>query len=198
MSVQSDIHQFLASVAKGANGRDFVPMDPGNVARQLGINRNHVNKTIFNLTQAGKIELERGPNGRQIVGFKLLAEPQERKPRAVSKPGRQRLASPVTIQPGRRYRGIPTPALDEYAAGKEKFIRLRDELGDLVEAEFRTNPYAEEGLMLKERLAGVEEHYGDLARQHEEMSRDLRALRGRAQRELAESVAKSGSANGHE
>lgn len=192
MSVQSDVHQFLATVAKGSENGGFIAMDPGKVAEQVGTTRNKVNKTLFNLTHSGKIELERGPNGRSITGFKLLAEPSEVKPRAVAKRrGRQRLASPATIQPGQalRRRSIQTPRLDEYEHSKQKFERLTRELGDFVHAEFNANPYAEEGLALRERLNHIEDTYGTVVRENEELKRDLRALRGRVTRELGESVA---------
>ena len=195
MSVQSDVHQFLASVAKGANG-DFIAMDPGKVAEQVGTTRNKVNKTLFNLSVSKKIELQRGPNGRQIVGYKVLAEPSAPRTRAVRKVGRQRLSQPAVIYPNQpgapRRRSIHTPHLDEYAASKEKFERLTTELGELVTAEFRENAYAEEGLMLRERLAGIEGSYGELMAANEAMTRDLRALRGRVNRELAESVEANG------
>src|SRR5687768_7137593 len=147
MSVQSDVHSFLATVAKGSSNGDYIPMDPGKVADQVGTTRNKVNKTLFNLTQAGKIELERGPNGRSITGFKLLTEPAVQT-RTIRKGGRTRLSTPSVIQPGQtmRRRSIQTPRLDEYEHSKAKFERLTRELGDLVTAEFRADPYAEEGL----------------------------------------------------
>lgn len=201
MSVQSDVHEFLATVANGANG-DFLPMDPGKVAEQVGTTRNKVNKTLFNLTQAGKIELQRGSNGRSITGFKLLAGPSETKePRTIRRQGRQRLASPMTLTPEqarRPRRSWHTPALDDYAASKEKYERLTAELGDLVTAEFKENPWAEEGLILRERLLHIEGTYGEVMSENETLKRDLRALRGRVNRELAESVTKSEQANGNE
>jgi hypothetical protein len=198
MSVQSDVHTFLATVAKGADG-DFVTMDPGKVAEQVGTTRNKVNKTLFNLTATGKIELQRGKNGRSITGFKLLEGPGEpRTPRSVRKVGRPRLEGPVVIRPDqpRRRRGIPTPNLDDYASAKETFARLSDELGDLIDAQFRQNPWAEEGLLLRDRLAQIEGNYSVLVQENETLRRDVRALRGRVNRELAESVARSESANG--
>lgn len=199
MSVQSDVHEFLTTVAKGTTNGHFIPMDPGRVAEQVGTTRNKVNKTLFNLTQSGKIELERGPNGRTITGFKLLQEPADnrRKPGVVRKIGRQRLAQPAVLMPdqARRRRPLPTPHLDEYESGKEKFERLQAELGDLIDAQFRANPYAEEGLMLRDRLASVEAHYAEVMRENESMSRDLRALRGRVEREIASNVARGEQAN---
>lgn len=193
MSVQADVHAFLTSVAKGATNGDFIPMDPGKVAEQVGTTRNKVNKTLFNLNVTKKIELQRGPNGRTIVGYRVLEEPSDRRRTVARRPvGRPRLSQPVVIQPGApRRRGLPTPHLDEYSAGKEKFDRLREELGDLIDAQFRANPYAEEGLMLKERLASVEEHYAQVLHENETMARDLRALRGRVNRELREEVERS-------
>lgn len=192
MSVQSDVHNFLATIAKGATNGDYIPMDPGRVAEQVGTTRNKVNKTLFNLTQGNKIELQRGQNGRSITGFRLLAEPTLPRPRALKKEGRPRLERPVVLMPDqpRRRRGLPTPHLDEYALSKEKFARLRDELGPFIEAEFKENPYAEEGLMLRERLAHIEDNYSETFRRNEELERDLRYLRGRVNREQAESVAK--------
>jgi hypothetical protein len=194
--VQSEIHEFLASVAKGQPDSKFIPLDPGTLATQVGTSRNKVNKTLFNLRVTDKIELERGPNGRSITGFKLLAGPAERK-RVARKPGRQRLDTPAVLNPGaprRRSRGLPTPALDDYALAKQKFGRMRDELGDLVTAEFKTNPYAEEGLMLRDHLASVEEHYAETSGKVEGLERDLRALRRLQNREMAEGVTR-GQAN---
>ena len=200
MSVQSDIHDFLATVAKGSNG-GYVPMDPGKVATQVGTTRNKVNKTLFNLRVGGKIELQRGKNGRSITGYKLLAEPVETKPRAIRKQGRQRLDSPVTVspdQPRRKPRSWHTPALDQYEASKAKFTRLTEDLGDLVTAEFRENQWAEEGLMVKGRLEGIEGQWGAVTHENDELKREVRVLRGRVNRELSESVARSEQANGTE
>jgi len=189
LSVQSEIHEFLASVAKDQPDGKFLPLDPGTLATQVGTSRNKVNKTLYNLNVSNKIELERGANGRSITGFKLLAGPSE-KPRVARKPGRPRLDSPIVLHPGtvRRRRGLPTPNLDEYAAAKEKFGRMRDELGDLISAEFRTNPYAEEGLMLRDHLASIEDHYAETSAKVEGLERDLRALRRLQSREMAEAV----------
>lgn len=195
MSVQSDVHEFLATIAKGANG-EYLPMDPGKVADQVGTSRNKVNKTLFNLTQSGKIELQRADNGRHIIGFKLLASPSEVKPRQIRRPGRPRLSSPAPITTDTpRRRRVHTPALDEYASSKARFTQLTEELGELVTAEFRENRWAEEGLMLRERLEHMEEAYGPLLTENEGLKRDLRALRGRVNRELADSVAQSERAN---
>lgn len=191
MSVQSDVHDFLTTIAKGSNG-DFIPMDPGKVAEQVGTTRNKVNKTLFNLSHSDKIELQRGQNGRTIIGYKLLAEPSV-KPRAVAKVGRERLSSPLRLDPNRtrrKPRGYVTPALDEYEASKAKFERLTTELGDLITAEFKDNAYAEEGLLLKRRLEAVEEHYHELNEEVGTLRSEVRILRGRVGRENAETVAR--------
>lgn len=195
MSVQSDIHGFLSTIAKGATDGKFVPMDPGKVAEQVGVNRNKVNKTLFNLVHSGKIELQRGEDGRRIVGFKMLAEPSPPRVRRIENAGRQRLARPALLSPEQartRRRSLPTPHLDEYAASKAKFERLTEELGDFVQAEFNENPYAEEGLALRERLQHIEGNWADLITERDELRRDLRALRGRVNRELAESIEANG------
>jgi len=191
MSVQSDVHEFLATVAEGANG-EFIPMDPGKVAEQIGTSRNKVNKTLFNLTQSGKIELQRGANGRSITGYKLLAAPAPQS-RTIRKPRRERLSSPLRLDANRtrrKPRGWHTPVLDEYEASKAKFERLTTELGDLITAEFKDNPYAEEGLMLKRRLEAVEEHYHTLNEEVGTLRSEVRILRGRVSRENAETVAR--------
>lgn len=203
MSVQSDVMDFLAAVAKGAESSDFLPMDPGKVAEQVGTTRNKVNKTLFNLTQTGKIELQRAQNGRNITGFKLLVDPATIRRRTTTNGRtvkRERFSKPVTIGPDQPRRVMRrawhTPALDEYAASKEKYRRLTEELGDLVEAQFKENAYAEEGLMLRERLMAIEENYGPLHNENESLKRELRVLKGRVHRELAESVAKTERAYG--
>lgn len=198
MSVQSDIHEFLASVAKGHNG-DFVPMEPGTMADQVGVSRNKINKTLFNLSTTGKIELQRAENGRNIIGFKVLEGPVQRQRNGTKRLTRTRLAEPVTIQPGqvKRRRTLPTPAIDAYAHSKETFNRLTTELGEYITAEFNTNPIAEEALMLRERLDSIEGQWSDMRARLDEAEREARALRGRHQRELAEAVAKEGTAVSH-
>lgn len=202
MSVQSDVHEFLAAVAKGAD-RDWVPMDPGKVAEQTGHSRNKINKTLHNLSTTHKVELQRGQNGRSIVGFKLLAAPTEtqRKARTNGRHRPQRLDTPVAIESAysirRTRRSVPTPSLDQYAKAKERFGQITEELGELVHAEFNENPYAEEGLRLRDRLDRIEDSWVEVNHRAETAERELASLRRDRQRELREAVEKSGQGVTH-
>lgn len=178
MSVQFQVHEFLATSAKD-RADEWIAMDPGQVADGCGLDRNKVNKTLFNLSHAGKIELQRGPNGRSIIGYKLLAPPSAR---AVATPitrlPRRRFENPVKVMPGQRRRSsVPTPHLDEYANAKDRFAILTEQFGELVEATFHANAYAEEGLLLRERLAASEQQWIDMRAELDACQRELRMSR---------------------
>ena len=198
MSAQSEIHTFLAQVAKGSSG-DFVPMDPGEVARQTGIARNMVNKTLFNLTSTGKLELKRGENGRSIVGFKVLAQPGEarRQPRVNG----TAMHRPTVMQGGmtarKLRRTVQTPHVDQYASAKDRFESMRSELGPLIDAKFNEDPMAEEALMLRARLDQIEGGWNEMAEELAITKRDLESLRRSSRRELAEAVSRSGATVQH-
>lgn len=196
MSVQSELVQFLRRFSPEP-GRDFVPLTPEEVAAQTGYSREKVNKTLFNLMVHGKVELVRGPNGRQIVGFRNTDAPVDARRRegaAPQRPARQRLASPMLIEPGHpKPRSFATPRLDEYLEAKRKFQRLTEELGPLVRAEFEENPYAEEANQLRMRLASVEAEFMRMRREHDEAMTDLRVLKGRRQADMTRSAMEAGA-----
>lgn len=197
MSVQNDIHNYLATMAKGATG-DYVPATPEMVSTQLGVERNKVNKTFFNLMTHNKIEVLRGPNGRSIIGYRLIAEPgaPKREVRVPRQVDRERQAEVVVVAPGAhltRRRGLLTPSLDAYADAKHRFLGVKEEFGGLVEASFNENPYAEEGLQLKGRLESIETQWSELRRRLDETERELKYLRGSRRDELAKSAIESGA-----
>ena len=64
-------------------------------------------------------------------------------------------------------------------------------------AEFKTNPYAEEGLRLRDRLATLEPQYSEMARELEQANRDLRALRREHQNDMAADAIKRGAVATH-
>ena len=196
MSVQADVAEFLRRFEPDSTG--YIPLTPKEVAAQTGYSADKVNKTLFNLMIHGKIELVRGPNGRTILGYRNTDAPVDgRKARghgATSR--RERLSEPVTIHPGQAKpaRGsVPTPHLDEYERQKKRFQSLVDELGPLVRAEFEQNTYAEEGLLMKARLASIEFDYSRIRRENEEMDRDLRTLRGRRHSDMTAAALRDGS-----
>lgn len=195
MSVQADISEFLTTLAKGATGQQ-VNITPDKIALQVGHSRDQVNKTLSNLATRDRIELVRGPNGRTITGYKLLTPPPDK--RRTKHPGR--VPSPIvaadekaatsqqnghaepvshTIRHIKRGRQVYTPLLDQYAEDKVKFERLLSEFGDRIEATFKEDPLAEEALLVKERLAILEESVGDYRSRAEEAEREVKALRTR-------------------
>lgn len=187
MSTQGAIFDFMKTL-KPEEGDGYVPANANQIALQTGFDRDKVNKTLFNLSHTGKIELVRGPNGRDIIGYRVLdasERPARRQP-VLSRP------APVTVahpRPGRA-RTTSTPALDAYALAKERFEGMRADFGELVEATFNTNPYAEEGLRVKERLDIMEARVVELQEELAEAERDLKYLRGKKQTEIAEAVAR--------
>jgi hypothetical protein len=188
--MQSQVYEFLVNVANGASGE--VVMDSNTIALQTGVPRDTVNKVLFNLSHHGKIELVRGKNGRTIEGYKLLMLPGERRPRRQAEvvPTRERLDKPVMMTERRSHRSsILTPALDQYANAKERFSRLTEDFGDLVEMSFKANEYAEEGLKVVARLSAIEADLIETRRELEECNRSLRALRDRQTKEVAAKAA---------
>lgn len=192
MSAQGEITDFLRTLVS-EDGK-FVPMTPNQIALQTGISRQQVNKTLYNLASRSRIELQRGANGRDIVGVKPLDLAPRQRGRSPSAPRRVRYAAPVAAPSGERRRtSISTPSLDEYARAKSRFEQMQNDLGDLVEATFRGNPYAEEGIRLRDRLVSVEQQLIDVRRERDEYEHDLRSIRARKQADLRESAERDGS-----
>jgi biotin operon repressor len=201
MSAQGQITEFLRAMKPEG---DVLPITPNQIALQTGISREQVNKTLYNLKAHSRVELVRGDNGREITGLKVIdLEPRQRggarTPRnGETKHERVRYSDPVVIEgPTRRQVSIRTPAIDEYGKAKARFETMRAELGDLVEATFRENPYAEEGLRLKDRLANIEQQFTELRREKEEVERDYRSLRARKMADIAAEVEKNGATVKH-
>lgn len=201
MSVQSQVTDFLSTLAKGAEGP--VTITPEQMALQMGLSRDKVNKTLSNLKARKRIELLRGKNGRDIIGYRMLEAPPDRRRRTSRYAEEDALAraevvhlTPVPphtngqtngkVTPtdavrtwARRGRQVYTPQLDAYVAARKKFAILTEELGDRIEATFREDPLAEEGLLLKERLLVVEEQLHEYRQRAEEAERERDALRTR-------------------
>lgn len=193
MSAQGQVTDFLRSLKPEG---DVLRLDPNKVALQTGVSREQVNKTLYNLKAHGRIELLRDEGGRAITGIKVIdLEPRQRggarvKGQSAEKHTRVR-GSEETVT--RRFASLRTPMLDDYQRAKSRFEQMTSDFGDLVEATFRENPYAEEGLRLRERLAHIEAQYSDLRAERDELERDYRALRARKQATIAEEVAKNGT-----
>jgi hypothetical protein len=184
MSVQSDIYDFMAAL-RPEDDSTFVPMTAAQIAIQTGQARDKVNKTLHNLMTRGKIELQRGTNGRDIVGFRML-EPNDKRrrgrpPGVTTEPRPERairaLPAAVLDAPQRRSRMIATPRIDEYASKKARYDQLTRELGDYFEGSFRTDPLAEEAMFLRDRLAVVEEQLIEARRNLRDVTDERDALR---------------------
>lgn len=202
MSAQGQITEFLRAMKTEG---EMLPVSPNQIAIQTGISREQVNKTLYNLKAHNRVELVRGDNGREIVGLKVIdLEPRQRggarTPRSggTDKHERVRYSDPVVIEGAtRRQLSIRTPAIDEYGKAKARFESLRSELGDMVEATFRENPYAEEGLRLKDRLASIEQQFSEVRREKDEVERDYRSLRARKLADIAAEAEKNGATVKH-
>ena len=191
MSMQGDVQSFLATMAKDAKDQT-VTITPDQIALQTGITRDKVNKTLNNLMTRKRIELLRGPNGRSITGYRMLEVPTDKRRRSngnghapqpehhVADQPEVQSAEPEEHQP-RQYRRrlVITPLLDQYVAQKKKFEAIVEEFGDRIEASFRADPLAEEGLALQERLTIVEQQLHEWRARAEEAERNERALRTR-------------------
>lgn len=194
MSAQGEVTEFLRAMKpKG----DTLPITPNQIAIQTGISREQVNKTLYNLSARSRVELLRGDNGREIVGLKVLdLEPRQRGGARKQNGGveRVRYSDPVESQggPARRL-SLRTPALDEYARAKSRFDSIKADLGELVDATFRENPYAEEGLRLRERLANIEQQLIEVRHEKDEVERDYRSLRARKMADIAAEVERTGT-----
>lgn len=199
MSVQGDITQFLQSLEPDVKV-GYVPLTAEQVAEKTNVSREKVNKTLYNLMTRGKVELVRGPNGRSVIGYRNVSPAEGRVQRTTPKPdtGRVRQAEPVMLQPGQaRPRGIATPMLDEYEAARNIFNRTVERLGPLMDGQFKSNPYAEEGIRLRDRLGLIEPQVSELQRELEQANRDLRALRKQHQSEMLEGALQSGALATH-
>lgn len=192
MSAQGQVTDFLRALKPEG---DTVMLDPNQIALQTGVSREQVNKTLYNLKAHGRLEILRGANGREISGIRIIdLEPRQRGgSRAGSgKQERVRYADPIHSDAPTRRSGLRTPALDEYARAKSRFESLRSELGDLVEASFRENPYAEEGLRLRERLGHMEAQLISVRTEKDEVERDYRSLRARKHADIALDAERNG------
>lgn len=210
MSVQSDISEFLTAFAKGATGQR-VDITPDVIALQTGQSRDKVNKTLNNLMTRKRIELVRGPNGRAIIGYKLLDPPPDRRRRAGArasvpyavvaaderaKDALQNGASKggsATVSRPLRTRQVYTPTLDKYESAKRRFAVLTEELGDRVEATFREDPLAEEALLLRERVTLLEEQLHEWRSRATEAERERDGLRTRHMEATTKKALESGA-----
>lgn len=75
MSVQRELHAHLAALAARSDLGRPVAVSAAALGEALRVPVPCVSKTLHNLELHGKIALVRGPNGRSIVGFRLLAPP---------------------------------------------------------------------------------------------------------------------------
>jgi hypothetical protein len=185
MSLQSDVAQFMESLQPDED-KGYVPLDVVVISKQLGYASDKVSKALYNLGNRGKVEFVRGPNGRDIIGFRPIDLSDRRGKRAVAK-----------VQHTKPTSRVYTPHLDEYATIKGKFNRFLAEMGPLVTATFEENKYAEEGLRLRERLGAVEPGYAELRAQLDEALADVRHLRGKLRQEMAAAVKENGAAVVH-
>lgn len=209
MSVQSDIAAFLTTLAKGATGQQ-VDITPDVIALQTGQSRDKVNKTLNNLMTRKRLELVRGPNGRAIIGYKLLEPPPDRRRRAgarasvpyevvaadeKAKAAMQNGAPKGTATVSRpvRNRQPYTPNLDRYEAAKKRFAVLTEELGDRVEATFREDPLAEEALLIRERVTLLEDQLHEWRQRASEAERERDGLRTRHMEATTKKALESGA-----
>lgn len=207
MSAQSDITGFLGTLAKGSES-EWIPMDMNRIALQTGYSRENVNKTIYNLARHGKIEVKKGDNGRAITAYKVVdlslkprggaahkREGTTTQSRAAAR--RAEIAHPTQETPAPQItaramrRGYPQTS--SYAAQKARFDQVKEDFGDLVEATFKENPYAEEAVLLMQRLESLETQYIELRREHDETERELKYLRAKNRSELKEAAIASGA-----
>ena len=202
MSMQADIQSFLVSMADGATDKD-VRITPEQVALQTGVSRDKVNKTLHNLMTRKRIDLLRGENGRAIIGYRLLEPPPDGRRRAhtngssrPSVPRAPRAATETTEKAApavRRRRLVYTPLTDAYEESKVRYSIFVETLGDRIESSFKEDPQAEEAILLKERLALVEEQVHELRVANEELERDVRSLRTRHMRAVEQKASEAGA-----
>jgi len=211
LSTQGTITEFLSRFGADATG-DYIAITPAAISLQLGVERDLVSKTLYNLSHTGKIDLVRGSNNRDVVGYKIidLSDRRGQSPqpgvraaraagvakRAAARPRKVPAILAVLAAP-QKPAGLKTPATDDYARAKKKFEALQHDFGDYVEASFKANPFGEEALALRDRLAVVEQELATTKRENDEAQRDLKVLRGRSHAAMAESVERSGAAVVH-
>lgn len=159
-TVVDQLRKMSPEVATG-----IIPLTPDALAVKAGVSKQAASKTLSTLKQLGKVELVKSDNGREIIGVKPLdLAPRRPGPKAggvinLAKSGRVRHATPVEIMPAvtRKNRNVtPTPNIDQYAKAKAHFAAMQQDWGEHIEATFKTNPWAEEGLALRDRLTTAE------------------------------------------
>ena len=201
MSDSAAILAFLVERSGDKPGKK-VKVDPGTIATETGITREKVNKTLANLRARGRVELLRGPNGRDIIGYELKpAKPDLRSAanRAAAGRGPKRARGPVRLPRvgspesdakltslersapklvERLTGGIRrpfTPNIDRYATDKATFQNMRDMLGDrLVDATFKEDPVAEEALLIREQYDVLDRERKEWRLRAEAAERQLR------------------------
>src|SRR3990172_6317671 len=189
MSVTADITKTIVTLAPNAG--DTVDMEPRELAQRVGTDRQKVNQIVFALAQKGVITTKRGDTGRSIVGFTRVDPVTARRlAKGTSRGARTR--KEVVDDATARTR---TPHLDLYLRQKEHFLRLVKGLGDRIEATFREEPMAEEGLRLRARLEALEPQFTDLLKRANQDARDLKYLRDRFKVEIADSVVTESTVN---
>jgi hypothetical protein len=183
MSITASITKTIVTLAPNAG--DSVDMEPKELAQRVGADRQKVNQVVFALAQKGVISTKRGSNGRSIVGLTMV-DPVTARRLAKGTSRGSRARKEVVEEAVAKTR---TPHLDGYLRQKEHFVRLVKGLGDRIEATFREDPIAEEGLRLRARLEALEPQFSDLLKRASQEARDLRYLRERFKVEIADSVA---------
>lgn len=196
MSTQGQIVDFLRNITPEKTG--IIPLTPNAMALQTGFGKQTVSKMLSTLKQAGRIELIKSDNGREIVGVKPLdLAPRRPGPKSgVRPPVRTRHATPVEIVPAmsRKVKNtVSTPNVDQYARAKAHFATVQQEWGDHIEATFKINPWAEEGLALRDRLTSMENQLVECRVERDEYKRNFEAVSAKKRERMTAAAQKSGA-----
>lgn len=190
MSKRQKIFDYIKS--KKASRDGWVKMTNAELAENIGMSVTEVQQLVGSLKATGNVDTLLVNN--RVQGFKIIKQPSRwRRGREavkqVVKRGKGR-----TDQPQNVVSLIRTPMIDRYGAAKETFDRMiSDEaVKEHVEATWRENPMAEEGLSLKQQLDALRERHQQLQTTYNEEHRELEYLRTRNNEQLREGLRTAG------
>ena len=162
------------------------------IAQATGLDPTNIQQQIASLKRTGNIDTLNVDN--RIVAFKVIKEPRWSWSKGNGR-GRK-----VTRREATEERPAPTnvktPNLSRYAEAKKAYEQFLAEMPDFVEASFKTNDVAEEGLLIRERLMSSLTRIRELQKEVNQNRRELEYLRKTQNGQFKEALKTAGVTHG--
>lgn len=190
MSKRQRIFDYIKSKKPSQDG--WVKMTNAELAENIGMSVTEVQQLVGSLKATGNVDTLLENN--RVQGFKIIKAPSRwrRGREAVSKAVRRGKSREQGQEKVTNL--IRTPMIDRYGAAKDTFERMvSDEaVKEHVEATWKADPMAEEGLTLKQQLEALRERHAQLQATYTEEHRELEYLRTRNNEQLRDGLKSAG------